>query len=333
MKKVILTGDRPTGPLHLGHYVGSLENRKNLQDDPLYDPFIIIADIQALTDNYQEPARVRDNVAEVAKDYVAVGINPKKTTIFIQSMIPQIAELTVLFMNLVKHSRLLRNPTVKEEIRQKGYGDMVTAGFVNYPISQAADILFCKGEVVPVGKDQEPMIEQAREIARSFNNIYGEVFPEPDALLSTVSRLPGISGTEKMSKSLGNAIYLAEPTDSLKKKVDSMYTDPNHVRPEDPGKLEGNIPFIYLDAFDPDKAGLEALKANYVEGGVGDSQVKKRLFEVLETFISPIRKNRQGLDMVPDEVTKMLQDGTERALARAEMVMKEVRQVMKINYF
>ena len=254
MKKRILTGDRPTGKLHLGHLVGSLQNRVNLQDE--YEQFVMIADVQALTDNFTEPQKVRENVREVALDYLAVGIDPDKTTILIQSLIPEIAELTVYYLNLVTLERVLRNPTVKDEIKQKGFGKQIPAGFAVYPVSQAADITFCKANLVPVGEDQVPMIEQTREIVRKFNSLYGEVLVEPEALVGKIKRLPGTDGGAKMSKSLGNCIYLSDPADEVTKKVMSMYTDPKRVHPTDPGTVEGNPVFVYHYPFNPDKIHL-----------------------------------------------------------------------------
>lgn len=332
-KKVILTGDRPTGPLHLGHYVGSLLNRLTLQADEVYDPFIIIADVQALTDNYNNPEKVRENVLQVALDYLAVGIDPAKTTIFIQSMIPEIAELTVYFMNFVSMARLMRNPTVKSEIKDKGFGENVTVGFAAYPVSQAGDITFIKGELVPVGEDQRPMIEQTREIVRSFNDTYGYVFPEPEGLYGEMARLPGIYGGGKMGKSANNAIFLSDPEDTLYQKVMSMYTDPEHTRVEDPGKIEGNIVFTYLDVFDEDKAGVAALKEHYVAGGLGDVKLKKRLFEVLNNLLLPIRSERLRLAGDSSEVMAILQRGTEATRERAQITMAEVRRAMKLDYF
>src|SRR5579872_5598125 len=265
-KKIILTGDRPTGPLHLGHYVGSLKNRVELQESCAQ--FVMIADVQALTDNYEEPQKVRENVLQVAFDYLAVGIDPAKTTIFIQSLIPQLPEMTLYFLNLVTWNRLKHNPTVKQEIIQKGYGESVPAGFMVYPVSQAADITAFKADLVPVGEDQLPMIEQTNEIVRHFNRIYKkEVLVEAEALIPKMARLPGIDGKAKMSKSLGNCIYLSDSADSLAKKVKGMYTDPGHLRVEDPGKVEGNPVFIYLDAFDEEKDGLDEMKAHYQRGG------------------------------------------------------------------
>src|SRR3990172_5315906 len=264
MKKRILTGDRPTGKLHLGHLVGSLQNRVNLQDE--YEQFVMIADVQALTDNFTEPQKVRENVREVALDYLAVGIDPDKTTILIQSLIPEIAELTVYYLNLVTLERVLRNPTVKDEIKQKGFGKQIPAGFAVYPVSQAADITSRKANLLPVGEDQVPMIEQTREIVRKFNSLYGEVFVEPEALVGEVKRLPGIDGNIKMGKSLGNSIYLSGTKDELKKKVMGMFTDPNRIHSTDPGKVEGNPVFVYHDIFNPDKKEVEDLKKRYKEG-------------------------------------------------------------------
>ncbi|MBA2307556.1 tryptophan--tRNA ligase [Candidatus Dependentiae bacterium] len=331
-KRVALTGDRPTGPLHLGHYVGSLVNRLVLQDT--YDQYVMIADVQALTDNYENPAKVRENVFEVACDYLAVGIDPKKSTIFIQSCIPQIAELTVFYLNLVTVNRLKRNPTVKNEIQQKGYGEHLTAGFLCYPVSQAADISFVKAQVVPVGEDQIPMIEQTNELVRSFNRIYKtEVLVEAEALVPKVARLPGIDGSEKMSKSLGNALFLSDPTDVVVKKVMSMYTDPLHLKVSDPGHIEGNTVFTYLDVFDPHPEEVTLLKEHYTRGGLGDVVLKRRLIEVLEAFLTPLRAKRALVAQDKDQVMKILKEGTEKTREIAEQTMQEVRQVMKLDYF
>lgn len=328
---IILTGDRPTGPLHLGHYVGSLANRIELQHK--YKQFVMIADAQALTDNYEQPQKVRENVAQVALDYLAVGIDPKKTTIFIQSMIPQIAELTMYYMNLVTVARVGRNPTVKTEIKQKGFGESVPVGFFVYPISQAADITAFKAGLVPVGDDQLPMIEQTNEIVRSFNRIYKkEVLVECQALVPKVARLSGIDGKAKMSKSLGNAIYLSDSPDALAQKVRSMYTDPDHLRVEDPGKIEGNVVFSYLDVFDTDVAEVEKLKEQYQRGGLGDMVVKKRLLEILEAFLAPIRARRQEFAKDPQAVMKMLLEGTAHAEATAEKTLHEVKAAMFLDY-
>ena len=329
-KKVALTGDRPTGPLHLGHYVGSLENRIRLQDT--HHQYVMIADVQALTDNYEHPEKVRENVFQVACDYLAVGLDPAKTTMFIQSCIPQIPELTIYYLNLVTVNRLKRNPTVKTEMAQKGYTENVTAGFLCYPASQAADITFIKAKVVPVGEDQLPMIEQTNEIVRSFNRIYNtDVLVEADALIPKIARLPGTDGQAKMSKSLGNAIFLSDPTDEVARKVMSMYTDPGHIHVQDPGKVVGNTVFAYLEIFDPRTEEVAALKEHYQKGGLGDVALKKRLIEVLENFIAPIREKRKEFDK--ELVMKVLQEGTEKTIAVAEQTMKEVRHAMKLDYY
>lgn len=328
---IILTGDRPTGPLHLGHYVGSLLNRVTLQDQ--YKQYIMIADLQALTDNADNPQKVRDNVMEVLLDYLSVGINPEKTTIFVQSMIPEIAELTVLYLNLVTVNRLQRNPTVKAEMQSKSYGETVPAGFLMYPVSQAADITIVKGTIIPVGEDQLPMIEQTNEIVRSFNRMYGkEVFPEAKALVSKVGRLAGLDGKAKMSKSLGNAIYLSDDVETLKKKVMSMYTDPGHLRVEDPGQIEGNMVFEYLDVFDTNKEKVAELKHQYRQGGLGDVKLKMYLFEVLNNLLTPIRLKRAELAKNKDAVMQILLQGTQQVRLVAQKTMDEVRQAMHLNY-
>src|SRR5579872_5986113 len=291
-QKTILTGDRPTGKLHLGHYVGSLAARVKLQD--LHRQFVMIADAQGLTDNAHQPEKIRENILEVALDYLAVGIDPKKTTIFIQSLVPALPELTIYYLNLVTWNRLKHNPTVKVEIQQKGYGEEVPAGFMIYPVSQAADITAFKADLVPVGDDQIPMIEQTVEVVRKFNRLYKtDVLVEPEVMTAPIARLPGIDGKAKMSKSLNNAIFLADSVDEVTKKVKEMYTDPGHLRVEDPGKLEGNPVFTYLDAFGKDKVKIDELKAHYQRGGLGDSVVKKYLLEVLLEFLEPIRKRRE----------------------------------------
>lgn len=332
-KKVALTGDRPTGPLHLGHYVGSLKQRLEMQHT--HTQFVMIADVQALTDNAENPEKVSKHVLEVALDYLAVGLDPKLVTIFIQSQIPQIAELTVFYLNLVTVARLQRNPTVKEEIRQKGFGESLPAGFFMYPVSQAADITFVKAQVVPVGHDQLPMIEQAAEIVRKFNNLYGPVLVEPQALVPSAGagRLPGIDGQAKMSKSLGNAIYLSDPADIVQKKVMSMYTDPGHLHVQNPGKIEGNTVFTYLDIFDHDQQRVADLKEHYQRGGLGDVKVKKHLGEILESILAPIRQRRAEFAVDPGSVMAMLKAGTEKTGVVAEQTMGEVRQAMGINYF
>jgi len=291
-KKIILTGDRPTGPLHLGHYVGTLANRVKLQETCMQ--YVMLADVQAMTDYYEHPEQVRKNVLEVALDYVAVGIDPQKTTIFIQSMIPEIAELTIFYLNFVTINRLRRNPTVKTEMQQKGMGENVSAGFLMYPVSQAADITIVKANLVPVGGDQLPMIEQTNEIVRAFNRTYhSDVLVEAEALVAQTERLSGIDGKAKMSKSLGNAIYLSDSADEVAKKVMQMYTDPDHIRVSDPGKVEGNTVFTYLDIFDPDTQEVAQLKQQYQKGGLGDVVLKKRLIEVLNAFLDPIRERRE----------------------------------------
>ena len=330
-KRIILTGDRPSGPLHLGHYVGSLENRLRFQD--MHTQFVMIADAQALTDNMDNPEKVRKNVLEVALDYLAVGIDPKKSTILIQSMIPQLFELTVYYLNLVTWNRLKHNPTVKHEIEQKKFTEGVPAGFMTYPISQAADITAFKADLVPVGEDQMPMIEQTNEIVRHFNRIYKkEVLVRAEGLIPEFARLPGIDGQAKMGKSLGNAIYLSETPDILAKKVKGMCTDPNHLRVEDPGKVEGNPVFVYLDAFDPDKAKVAELKDHYQRGGLGDSVVKKYLLGVLEAFLSPIRLRRQEFAKDPAWVMQIVLEGTAHAQEVAAKTLKEVKEAMQLNY-
>ncbi len=330
-KKVILTGDRPTGPLHVGHYIGSLKNRVELQDT--CDQFVMIADVQALTDNYEHPEKVRENILQVAMDYMAVGIDPTKSTILIQSLIPALFELTVYYLNLVTWNRLKHNPTVKQEIVQKGYGESVPAGFMVYPVSQAADITAFKADLVPVGEDQIPMIEQTNEVVRNFNRIYkSEVLVECQAYVPKMARLPGTDGKAKMSKSLGNCIYLSDSPDDVAKKIKGMYTDPGHLRVEDPGKVEGNPVFTYLDAFDPDKEGLEAMKAHYTRGGLGDSIVKKRLLEVLQAFLEPVRKKREELAKDPAQVMQIIQKGTQRAREVAHQTLMDVRKAMRLDY-
>ena len=336
MKQVILTGDRPTGRLHLGHYIGSLKNRVELQNSGEYDTFIMIADIQALTDNAKNPTKVHDNVLEVALDYLAVGIDPTKSTIFIQSQIPALSELTVYYMNLVSLSRLERNPTVKTEIKSKEFGEGVPVGFVVYPISQAADITAFKANLVPVGADQAPMIEQTREIVRSFNATYGDTLIEPEALIpsdATSQRLPGIDGSAKMSKSLNNGIYLSDDSDTLRSKVMSMYTDPDHIRIEDPGKIAGNMVFTYLDIFATDKEKVAEIKEHYQRGGLGDVAVKKYLFEVLDELLTPIRSRREELAKDPEAIRQILLEGSAKANVVANQTLREVRAAIGLNYF
>ena len=330
-KKTILTGDRPTGPLHLGHYVGSLKARVELQNK--YNTYIIIADMQALTDNAESPEKVRKNVLEVALDYLAVGIDPKVSTIFIQSLIPELSELTMYFLNLVTLSRLERNPTVKDEIKQRGFSGNMPVGFLTYPVSQAADIAAFKADLVPVGEEQLPMIEQTAEIVRKFNKIYKPVLVEPKAFMSEYPRLLGIDGKNKMSKSLGNAIYLSDSADIVAKKVMAMYTDPKHIHVENPGKVEGNIVFTFLDVFDSDKKTVEELKKQYQKGGLGDVAIKKRLIEVLENFLEPIRKRRAEFAKNPKAIMKILEEGTKKAKIVASQTLSEVRKAMKLDYF
>lgn len=345
-EKVILTGDRPTGKLHIGHYVGSLRRRVELQNSGLYDKiFIFEADGQALTDNIDNPEKVRQNVIEVALDYLACGIDPIKSTIFIQSQIPELCELTFYFMDLVSVSRLQRNPTVKTEIQMRNFESSIPVGFFTYPISQAADITAFKATTVPVGEDQEPMLEQAREIVRRFNYIYGETLVEPNILLpenAACLRLPGTDGKAKMSKSLGNCIYLSDPADEVERKVKSMYTDPNHIKVSDPGTVEGNTVFTYLDAFSrpehferywPDYANLDELKAHYRRGGLGDMKVKKFLAAIMQEELEPIRKRRQEFQKDIPAVYEMLKKGCEVARETAASTLSEVRKAMKIDYF
>lgn len=333
MKKIILTGDRPSGALHLGHYVGSLQNRVALQHE--YQQYIIIADVQALSANAEDPGRVRDNVLQVALDYLAVGIDPAVSTIFIQSLVPEIAELTMFFVNLVTLARLQRNPTVKEEIKQKGFGESIPTGFLMHPISQAADITFVKADLVPVGEDQLPLVEQCCEIVRSFNRIYTPVFHEPKALLPAqgARRLMGLDGKAKMSKSLGNAIQLCDSADDIQKKIMSMYTDPNHLHVNDPGSIEGNVVFMYLDIFDGNKDEVAELKAHYQRGGLGDVAIKRRLNTILQDLIAPIRQRREDFAKDPAVVMSLLKQGTLRTREAAAKTMHEVRQAMQINYF
>ena len=331
MKKIILTGDRPTGKLHLGHYVGSLAARVRLQDE--CTQYVMLADAQALTDHADNPGLIRENIYQVALDYLAVGIDPKNTTIFIQSMITALPELLMYYLNLITWNRLKHNPTVKAEIQQKGYGEEVPAGFMVYPISQAADITAFKANLVPVGDDQIPMIEQCVEVVRKFNRLYKtEVLVEPQIVLSAVARLPGIDGKAKMSKSLQNAIYLSDTPDELAKKVKGMYTDPGHLKLEDPGKVEGNPVFTYLDAFATDKEKVAELKAHYQRGGLGDSVVKKYLLEVLQTFLDPIRARRAEFAKDPEQIWQMLFKGTEVANEVTQKTLAEVKAAMGIDY-
>ncbi|MDE3055471.1 MAG: tryptophan--tRNA ligase [Verrucomicrobiota bacterium] len=329
---IALTGDRPTGKLHLGHYVGSLAARLRLQEE--CKQFVMIADAQALTDHAHEPQLIRAHILEVALDYLAVGLDPGKTTLFIQSLVPALPELTQYFLNLVTWNRLKHNPTVKLEIQQKGYGEEVPAGFMVYPISQAADIVAFKADFVPVGDDQLPMIEQTVEVVRKFNRLYQkDVLVEPKAISSAQARLPGIDGKAKMSKSLQNAIFLSDEPDVVRQKVQRMYTDPNHLRVEDPGKVEGNPVFTYLDAFGKDKEKIAELKAHYGRGGLGDVAIKKYLMEELLEFLEPIRKARQEFAKDPGGVMQILRKGTEVAIEAAACTLREVREAMGTNYF
>ena len=346
MKQIILTGDRPTGNLHVGHYVGSLAERVKLQNSGKYDEiYIMIADAQALTDNAEHPERVRQNIMKVALDYLAVGIDPEKANIFIQSMVPQLTELSFYYMNLVTVSRLQRNPTVKSEIQMRNFEASIPVGFFCYPISQAADITAFKATTVPVGEDQMPMIEQCREIVHKFNSVYGETLVEPQILLpqnQACLRLPGIDGKAKMSKSLGNCIYLSDEPEDIRKKIMSMFTDPNHLRVEDPGKVEGNPVFIYLDAFCrpehfaeflPDYNNLDELKDHYRRGGLGDVKVKKFLNNVIQSELAPIRERRKEWEQRLPDVYDILAEGSKRAEATAAKTLADVRHSMKIDYF
>lgn len=345
-KKIILTGDRPTGKLHVGHYVGSLKRRVELQNSGEYDKiFIMIADAQALTDNADNPGKIRDNIIEVALDYLSVGIDPSKSSIFIQSHVAELTELSFYYMNLVTVSRLQRNPTVKSEIQMRNFETSIPVGFFTYPISQAADITAFKATTVPVGEDQMPMIEQTKEIVHKFNTVYGETLVDPQILLPSNKaclRLPGTDGKAKMSKSLGNCIYLSEPEADVKKKVMSMFTDPDHIRIEDPGKLEGNTVFTYLDAFCtdahfeeylPEYANLDELKAHYQRGGLGDVKVKKFLNNVLQEELRPIRTRRAEYEQNMEAVYEILKKGSQAAQETAAQTLREVKAAMKIDYF
>jgi len=326
----ILTGDRPSGNLHLGHYVGSLQNRVNLQND--YEQYVMIADIQALTDNFENSQRITQNIIEVAKDYLSVGIDPEKTTILIQSQIPEIAELTIYYLNLVTVGRLERNPTVKSEIQQKGYNDSIPVGFFCYPVSQAADITIFQATLVPVGDDQLPMIEQSNEIVRRFNRIYNtNCLKECKPLLSTTPRLIGIDGKSKASKSLGNAIFLSDNEEEIKRKVFQMYTDPDHLKITDPGRIEGNIVFTYLDAFHSDKEEVEELKRHYQRGGLGDIVIKDILNKTLQELLSPIRLKRSSLG--DQQIKDILYYGTKKARQIAKLTMESVRDAIGLQYF
>lgn len=331
-KTVVLTGDRPTGPLHLGHYVGSLQNRVVLQET--HRQFVMIADVQALTDNAKDPGKVRENIWEVALDYLAVGIDPEKSCLFIQSRIPELSEMTLYYLNLVTWNRLKHNPTVKQEIKQKGFGENVPAGFMIYPVSQAADITGFGAEVVPVGEDQLPMIEQTNEIVRHFNRTYHtDILKEAKALVPRTGRLPGTDGNAKMGKSLGNCIYLKDSADEVTKKIKGMLSDPGHLRVEDPGNPEASPVFTYLDVFDTDLEGLEELKARYRLGGVGDSLVKKRLVEVLQEILAPVRSRRESWAKDPALVKEILRKGSEKARAKVCETLEAMKKAMGINYF
>ena len=346
MKQVILTGDRPTGRLHVGHYVGSLKERVRLQNSGKFDEiYIMIADAQALTDNAEHPEKVRQNIMQVALDYLACGLDPEKVNIFIQSMVPELTELSFYYMNLVTVARVQRNPTVKAEIKQKNFEASIPVGFFTYPISQAADITAFRATVVPAGEDQMPMVEQCKEIVHKFNSVYGETLTDPQIVLpdnQACLRLPGIDGKAKMSKSLGNCIYLSEEPDEIKKKVMSMYTDPDHIKITDPGKIEGNTVFTYLDAFCqpehferylPDYANLDELKAHYQRGGLGDVKVKKFLNNVLQETLEPIRNRRKELEKDIPAIYEMLKKGSEEAEKVAAQTLADVKAAMKINYF
>ena len=335
-KKIILTGDRPTGKLHVGHYIGSLKNRVKLQNSGEYHPFIMIADTQALTDNARNPEKIQKSLIQVALDYLAVGIDPEVSTVFVQSQIPALFELTAYYMDLVTVSRLERNPTVKAEIKQKGFNDSIPVGFLNYPVSQAADITAFKATLVPVGDDQEPMLEQAREIVRTFNRVYNcNVLVEPKGYFPEKGegRLPGLDGNAKMSKSLNNAIYLSDDAKTVEQKVMSMYTDPQHIHVEDPGKVEGNTVFTYLDIFDPDKNKVAQLKADYQKGGLGDVKIKRYLNTVLEKELAPIRERRAQYEQNISAVYEMLIEGSKKANEVADQTLQEVRDAIGLNYF
>lgn len=338
-KPIILTGDRPTGKLHLGHYVGSLKNRVILQDEDKYKVLVFLADQQALTDHAKESDKIEESILNVTLDYLSVGLNPEKSTLFIQSQIPELAELTMYYMNLVSLARLERNPTVKSEIKQKGFGESLPTGFLVYPISQAADITAFKANLVPAGTDQKPMIEQTREIVRSFNHTYKtDVLVEPEGIYpenEAAGRLPGLDGNAKMSKSLGNGIYLSDDMDTVRKKVMSMYTDPNHIKVEDPGKIEGNMVFHYLDVFgrEEDKKDIEAMKEHYQKGGLGDVKTKRFLLDILERELLPIRERRLEYAKDPAEVWNILGKGSDDARQMAALTLSEVKQAMGINYF
>ena len=332
-KKRILTGDTPTGKLHLGHYVGTLENRVKLQDE--YETFIILADTHALANKNLDYPKVKENTLQVAMDNLSVGLNPDKVSIFVESEIPEIYELAAIFSMYVSHNRALRNPTVKDEIKMKGMGDQFSLGFINYPMYQAADILCVRAELVPVGKDQEAHLEQAREIARTFNMIKPGLFPEPQALIGRVGKLPGTDGNPKMGKSLGNAIYLSDSAEEVEKKVMGMYTDPKRIHPTDPGHVEGNPVFVYLDAFalEQESERVKEYKKKYQQGTVGDVEVKKYLIEILNAFLDPIRQRRATYETQPELVEQILRDGTKKARQEAQKTLAEVKKAMQMEYF
>lgn len=343
-RKTILTGDRPTGKLHLGHYAGSLRNRVELQNSGKYDMYVFIADMQALTDNAKNPQKIRDNIIEVALDYLSVGLDPDKTCIFVQSQIPALSELTMYYMNLVSLARLKRNPTIKSEIKLRGFGESIPVGFLTYPISQAADITAFDADLVPVGEDQAPILEQDIEIVRTFNSIYGDTLKEPKQLTpeNVCKRLPGIDGKNKMSKSLGNCIYLSDTPEEVTKKVMTMYTDPNHIRVEDPGDTKNNPVFMYLEAFSTDEhfakylpefKNLEDLKSHYEQGGVGDVKIKRFLANVLNDVLAPIRERRAIYENNIEAVYKMLEEGSKKASAKSEEVLTRVRKAIGVEYF
>lgn len=335
-KKILLTGDRPTGKLHIGHYIGSLKTRVKMQNTGNYEPFIMIADTQALTDNARDPEKIRNSLIQVALDYLAVGIDPAKSTIFVQSQIPALFELTSYYMDLVTVARLERNPTVKNEIAQKNFNESIPAGFLAYPVSQAADITAFKATVVPVGDDQEPMLEQTREIVRTFNRVYKtDILVEPEGVFPPKGqgRLPGLDGNAKMSKSLGNCIYLSDDAKTVQKKVMSMYTDPTHIKVSDPGHIEGNTVFTYLDVFDPDKEKVADLKDQYQKGGLGDVKIKRYLNKVLENELAPIRERRAKFAQDTDAVYEMLLEGSKHANEVANETLQQVRSAIGLNYF
>lgn len=336
MKEVVLTGERPTGKLHLGHFVGSLRTRLEMQNSGKYEMYILSADMQGLTDNAKNPEKIRENVFEVIKDNLSVGIDPEKVTIFVQSGVPELTELTTYYLNLVTLSRLKRNPTIKEEIKLRGFEESIPVGFLTYPISQAADITAFDATLIPVGDDQVPIIEQVCEVVDTFNSIYGETLVRPKYVLpenKSSRRLPGTDGKAKMSKSVGNCIYLTDDTETVRKKVMSMYTDPNHIKIEDPGNTENNPVFIYLDAFCTDREKYEELKNHYEKGGLGDRVVKEYLFEVLENTLKPIREKRAYYDNHPEIVEKIVKEGTKKAREKASEVLKRVRESIGVEYF